>query len=83
MIWDRFDIVAAYYWYMVQWNMGGTTVRDDNRERGRKSISQQLLRLGYQPGLSVEYGQLNENAQAIYFALLRKYEGYSGNSRAA
>ncbi len=63
MYYDRFDIASAYYLFFVHYHEGQWS------EKYRR-----LSKLtGYfHPGLSVENGELNENAQAIYDALVEK-----------
>jgi len=63
MYYDRFDIASAYYLFFVHYHEGQWS------EKYRR-----LSKLtGYfRPGLSVENGELSENAQAIYDALVEK-----------
>lgn len=64
---DRWDILAAFYWYSVEW--GGT--------RYAEGVKARLRRLNYKPSLSEEFGRLSENGRAIYARLVEKEAGLS------
>lgn len=62
MRYDRFDICAAYYWYATQYHEG----------QGSETykIFGRLAALDYSPELSVQRGELSENAQEIFERLV-------------
>ncbi len=68
MYFDRFDICAAYYWYAIGYSGDLRSCEYANR------IQRRLHRISYKPGTSVEYGRLEENAQAIYDELVARRE---------
>lgn len=63
MYWNRFDICAAFYLYAVNYHSGQWSKE--------YAIHGRLAKLGFSPGLSVQNGELEENAQAIYENLIR------------
>lgn len=70
MYWDRFDICEAYWCFYCDWHRGGLTDRDYEHVR---SISETLHRLQFQPSADLSSDTLNDNARAIYDALVDKY----------
>ncbi len=65
MNWDRFDICTAYYLFFAENHSGQDSY-------GYKKLSQ-LSRMKYNPGLSVQNGDFeNENQREIYSSLKRK-----------
>lgn len=72
MYFNRFDIVEAYYMYMVLWNRDGLTRRDAGKSN---SISVQLHNVKFRPSpLMGDENDLDENAREIYDGLVEKYE---------
>lgn len=72
---NRFSIVAAFAAYGDWWNRDGLTNRDRHRGAERSSISQQLSNIGYSPGHGDYIEEDDVEAQEIYLALVRKWEG--------
>jgi len=65
MYYDRFDIVSAYYLFYLHYHEGQWSRR---YERLCK------IRSYFKPGLSVQNGELEPNAQEIYDNLVATWE---------
>jgi len=69
MLWNRFDICAAFYLYAVAYHRGQSSPE--------YRIFSRLSRIGYKPGLSVSQGHFeNDNQRTLYRSLV-----LSGNVR--
>ncbi len=62
MTFDRFDICAAYYCYAVEYHGGQWSVG--------YALFSVLERLRFKPGMSLSSDTLDENARAIFDALV-------------
>ena len=77
MYFDKFDICEAYYIYLDNWNVGGTTNRwytTSRRNRQAQSISAQLHRMQFKPSPFLSEETLTDNGRAIYNDLVNRWE---------
>lgn len=69
MFWDRFDIAEAYYLFFVHYHSGKGSPE-------YRRLSKMSRYFKPRPGLR-KPGNLTENSQEIYWALVRKHKGYN------
>ena len=65
---DHFDLYGALWLFCSQFHSG-------QNSRGYRILSR-LVRKGYQPGLSLQRGEFESDAQeCVYWELVEKYAG--------
>lgn len=71
-MWNRWDIVEAYWCFYAEWHAGGLTRRCQNKGRG---IAEQLHRLKFRARHDLSSKTLEDNGREIYNALVQRYHG--------